>query len=96
MRILHFNRKGIRLDAMERFYIHNEASTDSQRNDKHNICSNKTFETITEKGGHWHNIPTLCPYNLLIPSPSSPPLQHAFLTCSTFNFLTNFYIRPYD
>lgn len=96
MRILHFNTKGIRLDTMERFYIYNEASTDSQLNDKRIIWCNKTFETITEKGGQWHNIPTLCPYNLLIPTPSSPPLHHAFLTCSTFNLLTNVYIRPCD
>ena len=49
---LYFNKKGIRLDTMQRFCIYNEASTDGQLNDKHNICSNKTFETITKKGEH--------------------------------------------
>ena len=45
-------KKGIRLDTMEKFYIYSEATTDSQLNDKHNICSNKTFEIITKRGGH--------------------------------------------
>jgi len=40
------------MDNMQRFYIYNEASTDGQLNDRHNICSKKTFETITKKGGH--------------------------------------------
>jgi len=52
MQIVYFNKKGIRLDTTERFYIYNEASTESHLNDKHNICSNKTFETITKKKGH--------------------------------------------
>jgi hypothetical protein len=43
MPVLHFQRKGPHLITMERFYIHKEATSDNQLNDKH-IFSNITYD----------------------------------------------------
>jgi hypothetical protein len=66
-------QKGYRLDTEERFYIFKEATTGSQLNDGHTVCSNKIIEIIINKERHQHNTPTLYPPNILLPSP--PPLM---------------------
>ena len=45
MPVLHFQKKGPHLNIMERFYIHKEATSDNQLNDKH-IFPNITFDII--------------------------------------------------
>jgi hypothetical protein len=45
MPVLHFQKKGPHLSTMERFYIHKEATSDNQLNDKH-IFPNITFDII--------------------------------------------------
>ena len=46
MQILHHHKKGPHLNIMEHFYIHKEAATDNQLNDKQSIFPNKIFDTI--------------------------------------------------
>jgi len=46
MQILYYQKKGPHLNNIECFYIHKEAATDSQLNDKQTIFPNKIFDAI--------------------------------------------------
>jgi hypothetical protein len=50
MQLLYYQKKGTYLNTMERFYIHKEASSDKQLNDKYIIFSNIIFDTIIKIG----------------------------------------------
>jgi hypothetical protein len=46
MQILQHHRKSAHLNALERFYIHSQAATDSHLNDEHTVLPNKIFDAI--------------------------------------------------
>ena len=46
MEILQYQKKGINLNTVERFYIYKEASVNNHLNDEHTVQSSKIFETI--------------------------------------------------
>jgi hypothetical protein len=46
MEILQYQKKGIHLNTIERFYIYKEASVNSHLNNEHAIPSSKIFKTI--------------------------------------------------
>jgi GIY-YIG catalytic domain. len=50
MQILYYQKKSPHLNTIERFYIHKEAATDNQLNDKQTIFPSKIFDTILNIG----------------------------------------------
>ena len=56
MNIIHFERKGKMLDALEKFYIYRETENGNHINDRFTVQSNLIFETIvrqsSQRGQH--------------------------------------------
>jgi len=48
MNIIHYERKGKKLDTLEKFYIYRETKNGNQINDRLTIQSNPIFETIVK------------------------------------------------
>ena len=48
MDILQYQKKGIHLNTVERFYIYKEASVNNHLNYEHTIPSSKIFETVLQ------------------------------------------------
>jgi hypothetical protein len=46
MQVLHHQRKGARLNTIERFYIHKEHAAGNQLNEDHTIFCNKIFDSL--------------------------------------------------
>ena len=51
MQIIHFNKKGARMDTVEKFYIYKETMKGNQLNEKYRVQPNKSFETILQGEG---------------------------------------------
>ena len=46
MQIIHCQKKALRLNKMERFYIHIEAASNKHLKDDHTISPNTIFDTV--------------------------------------------------
>ena len=49
MNVIHFERKGKMLDALEKFYIYRETENGNHINDRFTVQSNLIFETIVKR-----------------------------------------------
>ena len=49
MEVLHFHKKGIHLNTIERFYIHKEVTNNNHLNEEYTETSNQIFNTILEQ-----------------------------------------------
>jgi len=52
MQILHYHRKGVHLNTLERFLIHTEAATNNHLNEGHTIHPNAIFDALLKTHRH--------------------------------------------
>jgi hypothetical protein len=71
IQLLHFNKKGIHLDTVEKFCVYKESEKENRLKDAHSVQPNRIFGTILGNETALHKIPPPHPINF--PNPSQRP-----------------------